>query len=366
MKKSLLLAAALVALGANAQTLTQNWKTTANTSLSTNEVRQGVGMNGKIYINNKSDQKVYVVDANGIANETLPGGANVGITTDQAGNLVVMNSVFPNTWKSDTAVIKVYNPQTPASVTELSITSDLAAMGRVDYVGKAMGNLATDGVLLLEGGASTGISKLVVADGETNGDDSFVAICEGLSYNNNYTVINAFKEGEDVKYLYVTRNAAPAIIVEDGDNYKVEASLTLPNKGANNGAEIFVMGGKTYVVYPTLPNYTDGFAIAELTKDENGAITATAVATVDPEFNANPNAIQANWLNAEVVSDTKAIIYQYVPGAYCKSFTFGQEQTGINDVNAVKDVKVRKVYENGQVYIIKGDVKYNVMGAQVK
>ncbi len=40
--------------------------------------------------------------------------------------------------------------------------------------------------------------------------------------------------------------------------------------------------------------------------------------------------------------------------------------SGINDVTAAKEVKARKVIENGQVYIIAGDKKYNVMGAEVK
>ena len=86
------------------------------------------------------------------------------------------------------------------------------------------------------------------------------------------------------------------------------------------------------------------------------------------ELAANPNNFQGNFVNAEKVSETEAIIYQYVPGAYTAAYSFKlpAEQTGINDVNAANDVKVRKVYENGQVYIIKGDVKYNVMGAQVK
>ncbi len=365
MKKSLLFATALVALGANAQTLTQNWKVDVANSLPRLDCRQGVGMNGKIFINNKADQKVYVVDKNGVANETLPGGANCGITTDQAGNLVVINSVFPNKWKSDTAVIKVYNPQSPEAMKELSITSVLAAMGRVDYVGKPKGNLASDGEFLMVGSGSEGISKLVVSDGKTSDDYSYVAHCEGVTLGNNVTVVNAFNDGEDVKFFYITRNGVPAVIVEDGDNYKVEKTLTLENKGANNGAEIFTLGGKKYALYPTLPNYTDGFAIACIDGEFEGTIPA--VATKAPEYEAFNNGVQANWLNAEVVSDTEATIYQYLPGGYCESYTFKVAgQTGINDVNAVKDVKVRKVYENGQVYIIKGDVKYNVMGAQVK
>lgn len=40
--------------------------------------------------------------------------------------------------------------------------------------------------------------------------------------------------------------------------------------------------------------------------------------------------------------------------------------SGVNDITATGEVKARKVIENGQVYIIAGDKKYNVMGAEVK
>lgn len=372
MKKLLLLAAAAVALGANAQpTLTQKWKSTANTAMTTLDVRQGVGLNGKIYINNKADQKVYVIGQNGMLDQTLPGGQNCGIGLDQAGHIFVVNSVFPNTWGTDEGTIKVYDPANPEEVTNLGFAEECVAMGRVDYVGFAKGDLTGDGELLLVGGSSTGISKLVVADGEVSEDDSYVATCDGLTYAN-LVVVKPYMDGNDEKYLYVARNAAPAIIVADGDNFAVEKTMAWENKGASNGADIFELGGKKYVVYPTLPNYTDGFAIACLDDepvviDEKGTMGLAALVTKAPEFQANPNGCQANWLNAEVVSETEAVIYQYVPGGYCEAYTFAlpSEPTGVNDVTA-KEAKVSKVYENGQVYIIKGDAKYNVMGAQVK
>ena len=40
--------------------------------------------------------------------------------------------------------------------------------------------------------------------------------------------------------------------------------------------------------------------------------------------------------------------------------------TGINDVTATQALKVQKVIENGQIYIIADGKKYNVMGAEVK
>lgn len=371
MKKLLLLAAA-VAFGASAQTLTRTWKVETANALPRLDCRQGVGMNGKIYVNNKADQKVYVVDKDGVSATTLPGGTHCAIGQDQAGNLIVVNTAFPNIEGAESA-FRVYKPQNPAQITELSLPSAFSdKIGRSDYIGTAKGDLTGDGELLLCGAkGETGIFKIVVAGGETSEDDSYVATTDNkIGVATNLNIIRPFMDGDVEKYLFVTRNAAPAIIVaDDQGNFTTEKTMAWENKGACNGSDIFVLGGKKYVVYPTLPNYTDGFAIACLDVElAEGVKEYPAVATKEVELPALNNGTQTNWVNAEVVSNTEAIIYQYVPQGYCAAYSFKlpAEQTGINDVNAANDVKVRKVYENGQVYIIKGDVKYNVMGAQVK
>lgn len=371
-EKIITFAAAAVAFGASAQTLTQTWKVETANNLPFAECRQGVGLNGKIYVNNKADKKVYVVDKDGVSATTLPGGANCGIGHDQAGNLLVSNAVFPNKWADD-AVIKVYKPQTPETVTEITITADLAGMGRSDFLGSAMGDLSTDGQMYLLGGASTGLGKLVVIDGATSGDDSYIAtVDDKANPTSSSGITQFFMDGEIGKYLLMNRSGSPCIIKEEGDNLVTEKAMTLQDRGTCNGGDVVILGGKRYVVYPTTPNYTDGFAIADIDAEpmvtEDNKSYIPFVVEHKAELAANPNNFQGNFVNAEKVSETEAIIYQYVPGAYTAAYSFKlpAEQTGINDVNAANDVKVRKVYENGQVYIIKGDVKYNVMGAQVK
>ena len=371
MKKLLLLAAVAVAFGASAQTLTRTWKVETADALPRLECRQGVGMNGKIYINNKADQKVYVVDKDGVSATTLPGGTHVATAKDEAGNLIVTNTAFPDIAGEGTA-FRVYNPQTPAQITELSLPSEFSnAIGRSDYIGTAKGDLTSAGELLLCGAkGETGIFKIVVDGGVTSEDESYVATTDNkISAQTNVNIIRPFMDGDVEKYLFVTRNAAPAIIVADEQgNFTTEKTMAWQNKGACNGSDIFVLGGKKYVVYPTLPNYKDGFAIACLDVElAEGVKEYPAVATKEVELPALDNGVQANWVNAEVVSDTEAIIYQYVPAGYCAAYSFKlpAEQTGINDVTA-KKAEVKKVIENGQIYIINGDAKYNVMGAQVK
>ena len=363
MKKLLLLAAVAMAFGASAQTLTQDWKHAV--AVASGDARQGVGTNGKVYVHVKTTGDVaghvLVYDQNGLQNQTLPGGGNCAITIDQAGHLVVSDATFPNGWGENT-VVKVYDPATPDQITNITTPASVLC-GRVDFLGKAEGDLTGDGTLYYVGsGSETGVSKHVVVGGEASVDDSYQALMDAGFAANNFTVVNPFMENDEMKYLYVARNAAPRIIVPSGDNFATEKVLTLPNKGACNGAEIFILGGEKYIVYPTLPNYLDGFAISKIGKEETVLVLEQASTVA-----ANPNGTQANWLNAEVVDGNTANIYQYIPGAYCAKYTFSlpHEGTGISDVTA-KKAEVKKVIENGQIYIINGDAKYNVMGAQVK
>ncbi|MBQ6168266.1 MAG: hypothetical protein IJK41_12675 [Muribaculaceae bacterium] len=293
--------------------------------LVTNDMRQGFGMNGKFYVNSKKSvldsatmtyttvPTVYVFDQTGRVEKTYPGGLNCGITRDEAGNLVISDAQFPNNW-NETATIKVINPET--DVTKVyTVPTECGIAGRCDFIGFAKGDLMQDGQLYLVSNTSgTGVSIMTITDGEVNTDESYLANCDGVTPTTN-TVVNYYKNlaGEDAM-LYVTRNAAPVIMQFDGSDL-VGQAITLPNKGACNGVFPFIYDGKEFFLYPTLPNYLDGFAIAE-------AGVKDPYVTNDPNYKTNPNGIQANWLNAEV-DDEGVTIYQYVPGGHVAVYRLG-------------------------------------------
>ena len=327
MKKFLLFAAAAAAMMcASAQvSVEQLWRHDVSQTLSVGDVRQGFGMNGKIFINDKANQKVVVFGQGGLADEEYPGGANCGITRDEAGNIIVSTAAFPGAWPCDgeTPVIKVYNPSNPAAVKEYFLTED-AAMGRSDMLGFAKGDLMNDGVLYLCGAASeANVYILTIADGVVDLDNSYMATAEGVTPTSS-NVINFYqnKEGED-RLLYVYRSGAPKVLVADGDNFATESSLTLPGKSASNGAQVFVWNGEEYVIYPCGANYRDGFAIAKVGEEE-------ALYVEEDELAANPNTFTSNWVNAEVnATDNSVMIYHYVPGAYVEVFKMSEGETPV-------------------------------------
>ena len=283
------------------------WEISNISFLNTDNARQGFGMNGKFYINDKSTSTILVVDRNGLTGETFEGGSNVGITRDEAGNLVVSNAPFPNPWAGHPE-LKVINPAT-GNVVTYTLPTDVINFGRSDNMGFARGNLMEDGELYLVGANSgTSISRIKISDGEIDTDNCYLANCDGVSPNSG-TVLNYYTDldGNDA-ILYVNRSSALKKLAFDGDNFTA-TTINLPDKGNCNGTFPFIWNGKELMVYPTVANYLDGFAVAE--------VNATVPLVQVPQTaTANANGYQADWLNAEVIDARNVLIYQYYPGGH--------------------------------------------------
>ena len=270
-----------------------------------NDARQGFGMNGKFYVNDKATSTIYEIGPEGLTHFTYPGGANTGFTRDEAGNLVVSNATFPNSWTGNPE-LKVINPYTNAVVT-YTLPTELVNFGRSDNLGFARGNLLEDGEIYLVGATSSGVTRIAITGGEVDLDNSYIANIDDWTVNSG-SLVNYYKDinGDDA-LLCVTRNAAPVKALFDNDNLDGTA-ISLPNKGATNGVFPFTWDGKEYFLYPTLENYRDGFAVAE-------ANAAQPLVSVPHVAAANANSYQNDWLNAEV--DNKGVtIYQYYPGGH--------------------------------------------------
>jgi uncharacterized lipoprotein YddW (UPF0748 family) len=311
------------------------WEINNLSFLNTSDARQGFGMDGKFYINDKGTSTILVVDRNGLTGETFEGGANVGFTRDQAGNLVVSNAHFPDPWASNTQ-LKVINPATGEVVTH-TLPAEVINFGRSDNMGFPMGNLMEDGELYLVGATSgTSISRIKFTDGEINTDDTYLANCDGVGPNSG-TVLNYYTDinGDDA-ILYVNRSSTLKKLAFNGDGFTT-TDISLPNKGNCNGTFPFIWNGMELMVYPTLSNYRDGFAVAEV----NAAAPLVSVAQT---ANADANSYQANWLNAEVIDSRHVTIYQYYPGGHLTVWSL-TKQGGLlrGDVNEDGKVNISDV-----------------------
>ncbi len=313
MKKLLLLAAmAAVALGASAgYTIEKLWSYDIS-SINANNARQGLGMNGKFYINERTESKIYIYDQTGLI-DTITGSPNMTITRDEAGNIIYANTAFPGEWKNN-PTITVVNPETLESkVYTIPEECDPLSLGRCDVLGTAKGNMMENGELYIATSTNTTtIVKLVITDGVVNTDDSYAPEASPITTSTT-TPIYPYTdlEGNDA-LLYYTRTTNPVKLLPDGDNYSGSAFM-LPRRGTTMGMFPFVWDGKELFLYNTqaAANYLDGFAVAEAYK--TAATITTPLVEVEPTVSASLSGTLAiNWLWAEVDADS-VTIYQYYP-----------------------------------------------------
>ena len=289
--------------------ITKVWEINNLSFLTTANARQGFGMDGKFYINDKGTATIYQVDRNGLTGVTFEGGHNVGLTRDEAGNLVVGDARFPDPWNTSNTNVKVINPATGEVVT-YTLPAEVTNFGRSDLLGFARGNLLENGEFFIVGGNSgSSISRITITDGELDQDNTYLASCDGVSASTG-TMLNAYTDAAgNEAVLFINRSSSTVIkMLPDGSNF-VGITISLPNKGNGNGTFPFVWQGKDYMLYPTMSNYRDGFAVAEPN-------AAEPLVYVPQTANADANSYQSNWLNAEVIDSRHVTIYQYYPGGH--------------------------------------------------
>ena len=379
MKKFLLFAAAAVAMGASAQTLTQVWSTQQVPvgSVWGGDARQGVGVNGKVYINNAATMSVEVYGAQGLE-KSIETGYGWSICADDAGNIIsragTPGAGAPLT--TDSIQINIV-PADGSEVRKISLEGlDGFADARADYFGHAFGDVVNGtGYLIVTQNMETKPYAIAFAEGEVDPDNSFpmVVDAELMGFATQSTLGFSYVDAEGAQHAtLMVRNGGKfqdlTLDMEDGvlSEMVSEVADVAVNRGADAGGEIFKLGEKLYAVYPLKVatgsfNYLDGFEIAELT-EEGPAVVATVPAT----YAADQNKGAGNWVTVEPVDDNTVNIYNYYVNGFVAMYTFEVPQTAVNDINVAKEVKAYKAIENGQVVIVKGDAKYNVAGQAIK
>ena len=309
---------AAVALGASAgYKIEKVWDYNDISSIAAADARQGLGMNGKFYINDKAASLIYIYDETGQIG-TMPGSPNCAISRDEAGNIIMSNVTFPGSWGTN-AEITVVNPTTRASKTYV-IPAECGTLGRCDVLGIAKGDMMTDGILYMTTNSSANadhtLIKVVVSNGAISADDSYTPAWECVNDNPTAPVVTSTTtpiyaytdlEGNEA-LLYNTRTNPPLKLLPDGDGYS-GATFGLPYRGTTMGLQPFIWDGMELFLYnykgAGYLDYWDGLAVAKA-----GATEPLVFVPATVSARANDN--QINWLWAE--PDAEGVtIYQYYP-----------------------------------------------------
>ncbi len=212
-------------------------------------------------------------------------------------------------------------------------------------------------------------------------NDNSYLINDGAMIANPGSAPQIFPVDDD--YFYLDGNATlPTLFAMDGtlaDDFKNcsaglrignnEGDTCLLNQGHNGLAE-FQIGDDYFLVMAatnTAGTPASAFALYKY-KD-----ASKSFADMTPMW-FFPNAGMGTGVNgfrtavpSVEVKDNAATIYLYTGNIGYAVYTFtGVKGTGVGNVIGEKDNNVQKIMENGQIYILKDGVRYNVLGTVVK
>ena len=336
---------------------TQEWQNN-DVPLPWYDNRQGFGRNNQFFIQDKnsSQKKIHVYGQNGFVNDlAVSSGRGSNFTCDEAGNFLVRNGVYNDSYGDDYEWIRIITPD-GTSYIDVELPDDCPNQVG-DYWGFAQGD-----VMSAEGG------KLILVASRVK--DMFVMEFKSGNMTAHYNVAMPIKFGPEQDkdfsrddyvtawkdcdgnqhFLAVQRTENPIDITLNG---QTATGVTInthgySNYGTCNGVNCFAMNGKNYIMFSTQPNWNDGFVIAELNL-EDGSVKVVAEHEREYADAMGDNvSSKMDWLNAEPRDGNSVYVYQYFPGYYMARYIFSTEGTELADI--VNDGEV------GESYTIADDI----------
>ena len=326
------MASALVVAGAAmAQdapfTVTKVWE--YNYETAGNPVRDGAGVNGKVYLFDKAAGKVLAVDAAGATELAIDAAGCNAITADDAGNIILKVGGFGSAADAQNSYRIFHGAEGDATAVEFAAIEGYA--GRADLLGRAIGDVwSEEGAAFFTTANATGLVRpIVIQNGEANTDLT--------EYTNDVVIPSAantmstavpskttMAELLEIDPLYEggfyfrSTSSAKNIYGWNADNGDYSVAFNVDVK-TEHGWDVFEMNGKKYpVMADNTANWNGGFVIA----DETGAVIYTH--TYDGAKEINPANGNGSVLEARVVDANTVQIYQaWIVGAanvYCAMF----------------------------------------------
>ena len=262
---------------------------------------------------------------------------------------------------------------------------------RFDAFGAA-GDITSNGVIMAADATSGSwnVYRWLITDGVAAPAEQIAIVLDPAVDKSLYidaagfgTAPQIFPQDETGSFFYVDGfNMLPMLFDEYGmllDDFinvptgtkvgNAEGDTVSMNTG-HNGLVEFEVNGEYFLLMAatnTVGNPTSAFALYKFA-DEARAFEGLEPMWYFPKngMGSLTNGCRTAVPSVEVVGN-KANLYIYANnnGYGCYTLTIDDTQSAVENVG-VENIDVKKVIENGQVYIIKGDAKFNLLGAEVK
>lgn len=302
-------------------TLTQDWAVTSGILAANTESRWASGKDGKIYVNDWKNSKLYYYTKSG-KTEVAASAAGTAIAHDDAGNIVIGTTIYTNS-----AVSFKILPAGKTTFQDLAVTlPDGMTTNQMQYLGRIVGDImsSSGGVMFLFPNTSTSVAKIHIANGVQKSNKK---IDIGVLTADAQSIVVPLENNMGSDAIAVRVRANNHFYYHNGTGFVAYA-----NNGINKtqGGTLFTLNETLYAVEPIGTNYVDGFQVVDIT---NNKILATHTA----QFSTQAAAPNANCISAEIVGDYEARLYQYVPGQIAAQYTFKlTTTTGVEDVSVVE------------------------------
>ncbi len=308
--------------------LIQEWEQTEGHLKAGTNSRWATAFEGKIYINDHANSKLYYWTESGLTDTGIISAGGTGITSDDAGNIVVSTSIYGG---GNTAMKLL--PAGASKFQDLTLTlPNGVSAGQMQYMGKAIGNImsADGGALYLFPMNAASVAKIIIKNGVQTSSiaipvDAYTAddaqnVAIPLTYDINSNIVAV--RDRNLKHFYIN----------NGTNF-----VACSDNGISTtaGGTIFTIAGNLYAVEPIGSSYCDGFQIVDV---KNNKI----VATHDAEFTTAATSPNPNCIIAEKTDEYIVRLYQYVPGQLATMYTFiaDEETVGVENIDDPNECSV--------------------------
>lgn len=286
-------------------TIEKVWENT-NVPAATGNGYQAVGWDGTIYMQDAGNKKILTYsDADDTGTEYVTSsGAGQQIAVDEVGNLIVFNAYFASATPN---AILIY-PK--GSTTGKAVTFTLPQPGRCDFF-TASGDIysAAGGYIYFYCNGTTVVNRLKITNGAaTAADVTTDVICANLpgAGSQSNVIVDIFgnihvESKNKTAGVYNITNLAVT-----NDTHLGSASKSTPT--STIGGCTFELGGKEWWAY--LAGTTNYSSEWQLYNETDGTCLSNELYLTVTKTTAGAT---ANWLNAQVVDEKTALIYQFCP-----------------------------------------------------
>ena len=322
--------------------LTKVWEIKTSNSPTSGDARFATGFNETVYVANKATGEILAYNGENVSTFATVEGLGVGITSDDAGNILV-NKGFPDAGSFSNWVIIEPN----GTQHELTIEApDGIEAARLDQAGRVVGDVMSEdgGYLFLTPNGQTAVAAVKIASGafvEAIASPAVPALTTSYIAQPMFATVEETEAFADPSAAFYLRTRSDNKVNGWTEDASEQLLMGTVGSGGNEGFDYFWYDDEFYAVASTAR--TNEFCVKNLTKDE---IVAT---NTDDPVEAVSNQFRAYVVRK--INENAFGIYVWNAGYSAGYYIYG-DPSGVESVAAEGEVVATTYYNLQGVRVV--------------